>query len=207
MVFQRASLTTSVIMWMAVVADESIGEEPAPAPTFTWSPTITPFPFFSMFDETASPTFVSNIHNFDCFNCIENGYSFCPLDALCWNNATSPFQTDNLPLLPFSCQTPDDMLADDSQLCSPPENFFSDPLYATNEWVFDMINVRPAWEKGYFGASVAIRVNDGGFQVDHLEVRTDSLQMETEETAYQHNWCSGWNKSPSDERQRYDFSS
>jgi hypothetical protein len=111
----------------------------------------TPFPTF---EETFVPTEEYEIYHFDCFNCIENGYHFCPLDAQCWPNATSPFELQQLLVLPYSCQSPDDLLADDPSLCSPPQNFFSDPLYSTNEWVFDMINVRPVWEKGYFGASV-----------------------------------------------------
>jgi hypothetical protein len=174
-------LVSTTVTWQVVSANETVVEEPSVAPVFTWrptltwsptvtwSPTITPYPFFG---EISFPTFESEVHHFDCFNCIENGFSFCPLDAVCWPNATTPFDWD-IPVFPFSCQAPDDMLVDDSQLCSPSENFFSDPLYRTNEWVFDMINVRPVWEKGYFGASVRIRVNDGGFQVDHLEVRTD----------------------------------
>jgi hypothetical protein len=186
MMFQLASWTAwllilTITIWMTVTADESaVDEEPTISPTVTWMPTVTwpptvtPNPFFVIFEPTTpSPTFESEVSNFDCFNCIESGYSFCPLDAHCYPNATSPFEiTTDLPILPFSCQTIDDMLVEDTQLCSPPENFFSDPLYSTNEWVFDMINVRPVWEKGYFGTSVAIRVNDDGLLAEHVEVRT-----------------------------------
>lgn len=108
---------------------------------------------FETEDPTFAPTTKNSLYAFDCYNCIDNGYYFCPFDAMCWLNDTHPFQPE-FTLYPYGCQTPADLLGEDPNLCSPPENFFSDPLYTTNEWVFDMINVRPVWEKGYFGASV-----------------------------------------------------
>jgi subtilisin family serine protease len=55
--------------------------------------------------------------------------------------------------------------------CSPPENFFNDPLYTSNEWVYNMINIRPVWESGYTGNGVRIRINDDGFDYNHAEVQ------------------------------------
>lgn len=125
--------------------------------------------FFVTDDPTAAPTTQIEALDFDCVGCIESGYVFCPLDAKCWADTEEPFGDELFPVLPFSCQSADDMLEGDSATCSPPGNFFSDPLYSTNEWVFEMINVRSVWEKGYFGESVNIRVNDDGFQIDHVE--------------------------------------
>lgn len=42
------------------------------------------------------------------------------------------------------------------------DNFFTDPLYDSMQWVYDMINVVPVWEMGLTGANVHVRVNDDG---------------------------------------------
>jgi len=48
-------------------------------------------------------------------------------------------------------------------------NFFSDPLYESMEWMFDLIHVRPVWEQGYTGAGIHVRINDDGVDPDHPE--------------------------------------
>ena len=45
----------------------------------------------------------------------------------------------------------------------------SDFEYASQEWVFDMINVEPVWKQGIFGKGVRVRVNDNGVDSDHDE--------------------------------------
>jgi hypothetical protein len=120
--------------------------------------------------------------DFDCVGCLENGYYFCHLTALCFAfDLFEEYESDPELLsdfvLPYDCQSSDDFLNGSPDLCSPSENFFSDPMYDTNEWVFDMINIRPVWEKGYFGASVRIRVNDNGFQIDHSEVKKSIVNV------------------------------
>jgi hypothetical protein len=48
-------------------------------------------------------------------------------------------------------------------------NFFQDPLYDGQSWVFDMIHVLPVWQQGIFGSSVRVRVNDNGVDASHDE--------------------------------------
>jgi subtilisin family serine protease len=46
---------------------------------------------------------------------------------------------------------------------------FSDPLYSAQEWVYDLINIVPVWEKGYFGNGIRVRINDDGMDTGHAE--------------------------------------
>lgn len=68
-----------------------------------------------------------------------------------------------------SCTEPVDYLVD-GEVCSlsPEANAFSDPLYDGQKWVYDMINIVPVWDKGYFGRGVRVRVNDDGIESTHL---------------------------------------
>lgn len=58
----------------------------------------------------------------------------------------------------------------DGEICSlaPEDNFFDDPLYDGQRWVYDMINIVSVWERGYFGNGVRVRVNDDGVESTHL---------------------------------------
>ena len=50
------------------------------------------------------------------------------------------------------------------------KNIFSDPLFDSMAWLYDMIHVTSVWESGITGAGVRIRVNDvGGVDVAHVE--------------------------------------
>ena len=48
---------------------------------------------------------------------------------------------------------------------------FNDEDYLDQKWVFDMINIYPAWEAGFFGKGVRVRVNDAGVDSEHEEFR------------------------------------
>jgi hypothetical protein len=107
----------------------------------------------------------------DCGGCVANGCYWCPSDTTCFN---SP---NNNHLNIFSeCRTPDDFeqscpsLANSSDL-EPKfnSNFFQDPLYDWQAWVFDMIHVLPVWQQGIFGSSIRVRVNDNGVDASHDE--------------------------------------
>lgn len=103
--------------------------------------------------------------NGDCKGCLgAKGCYFCPGDGTCNN---SPLYTFNG--LIQSCTEPVDYLFG-GNLCThtPEENFFEDPLYDGQRWVYDMINIVPVWEKGYFGRGVRVRVNDDGVKASHL---------------------------------------
>jgi hypothetical protein len=99
--------------------------------------------------------------NFDCLGCIEkDGCFWCPGDALC---SSTPSFVDDVTIVTReqSCKSPEDYTTDS---CTEPSNFFSDPLFSAQKWVFDMINVVPVWEKGYFGSGVRVRINDDSIE-------------------------------------------
>ncbi|CAJ1939103.1 unnamed protein product [Cylindrotheca closterium] len=47
-------------------------------------------------------------------------------------------------------------------------SFFNDPD-VVQDWIFQMINIYPVWEKGIFGKDIRIRVNDEGVDYRHVE--------------------------------------
>lgn len=49
------------------------------------------------------------------------------------------------------------------------DNLFSDPLYDAQKWVFDILNVLPAWEQGYTGEGILIQAADSGTDLNHTE--------------------------------------
>jgi hypothetical protein len=60
---------------------------------------------------------------------------------------------------------------DISVVCSNPDHFFSDPLYTSAKWIFDMINVLPVYEKGFTGKGIRVRINDDGVDKDNEEFK------------------------------------
>ncbi|KAG7362898.1 subtilase family protease [Nitzschia inconspicua] len=104
--------------------------------------------------------------NHDCFSCIENDDCFwCPGDALCFSSPVfkdpvNVFDREN------SCNLPEDFTTD---TCTETGNFFFDPLYSAQKWIFDMVKVREVWEKGYTGNGIRVRVNDEGIEITHPE--------------------------------------
>ena len=105
-----------------------------------------------------------SVFNYDCYGCLETtGCYYCAGDGTC-SNSPSYIYTGRTQ----SCQEPVDYIVG-GEVCSltPDTNVFSDPLYDGQKWVYDMINVVPVWEKGYFGADVRVRVNDDGVENTH----------------------------------------
>ena len=103
----------------------------------------------------------------DCETCTSNGCAWCSGDAVCWSpnlapSTTGPFVNPSNPINGFtskffSCSATEDYAFEASQCATVDEdNFFSDPLYGANTWVFDLINVRPVWEAGYSKYSFAM---------------------------------------------------
>ena len=100
-------------------------------------------------------------YNFDCFSCIENDCYWCPGEALCSDTTSFDDELNVFEDREHACKTPEDYTTD---TCTEPGSFFSDPLYSAQEWIFDMINIRPVWEKGYRGKKIHVRINDEGFE-------------------------------------------
>lgn len=112
-----------------------------------------------------------NQYTLDCAGCVANGCFYCPSEGLCysqalgenyWNQifAQSPRRT--------SCNTESQW----TNTCEVnPNNFFSDPLYSANEWIYEMMSVVEVWKQGYTGKNVMVRVNDpDGVDVSHPEL-------------------------------------
>jgi subtilisin-like proprotein convertase family protein len=102
----------------------------------------------------------------DCFSCLENEDCFwCPGDAIC---SSSPVFVDTINVFDreSSCNSPEDFV---TETCTEAGNFFSDPLYSAQKWIFDMIKVQEVWAKGYTGNGIHVRVNDEGIESSHPE--------------------------------------
>jgi hypothetical protein len=83
-----------------------------------------------------------------CDACVAAGCYWCPYDSLCLSgnpfakgeigNSANPFQKQ------FLCQSADDF----TQTCPVSNTLFNDPLYEAENWVYDLIGVKPVWESG-----------------------------------------------------------
>ena len=85
-------------------------------------------------------------------------------DGTCTNSPDYDFG----PFLLQSCTAREEYISGGTA-CSltPEDNFFSDPLYDGQKWVYEMINIVPVWEKGYSGKNVRVRINDDGVDKNH----------------------------------------
>ena len=95
-----------------------------------------------------------------CDECLQNGCYWCPTLGLCTNYNRYTFGA--------YCNTVDDFLQDS---CNPPNTPFDDPLYSSQSWVFDLVNVKKAWDLGYSGNGVRVRINDDGVDPEHDEYK------------------------------------
>lgn len=102
-------------------------------------------------------------NSYDCATCIDSGCYWCPGDGSC---VGSPLYPQLFDLTDSPCFDPDLYMTD---TCSPPTAFFNDPLYTAQEWVYDLIRVRPVWEAGFFGRGVHVRINDNGIDAQNSE--------------------------------------
>jgi hypothetical protein len=101
-------------------------------------------------------------YSYDCSACVANGCFWCPGDAVC----SSYDITFNPAIRVFSCNQGEWLT---SCPASDPDNVFSDPLYDSMKWAYDLINVEPVWREGLTGAGVHIRINDDGVDPNHPE--------------------------------------
>ena len=112
----------------------------------------------------------STCHQFstDCESCVSvKGCYWCAGDARCYNSPFygefgAPDYGEKNPR-PTACPDPQDFLSGDKDAClaEAKKNYYQDPLSTSENWVFDMINVVPVWEKGFSGDGVRVRINDG----------------------------------------------
>jgi hypothetical protein len=139
-------------------------------------PNYDPCPFERQFNGLCEETFLEQCSNGDCFDCdpcrnnqfdlracIANGCFWCPGDGSCAGSDQYP---SILGLDQSPCFDPSDY---QSTTQRNPQNFFPDPLYDAQKWVYDMIRVVPVWEAGIFGTGVNVRINDLGIDASNLE--------------------------------------
>ena len=148
--------------------DPGTPPETTPPEPETTPPDTPPPPPETSPPETSPPDTSPNLDdvfcedlNWDCFSCIEkDGCYWCPGDALCTSGPIF-LDTATAVIRNNSCTVPEDFVTD---TCTADGNFFSDPLYSSQKWIFDMINIEEVWAKGIFGNGIRVRVNDEGFE-------------------------------------------
>ena len=128
------------------------------APTASQSPSSTP----TIFDCEAS--------HYDCYGCLRKGCYWCPTDGLCFEKPEYVERDENKQKLwPdrfHNCKTPESFT---QTTCTTPYNFFEDPLYSAQNWIFQAVKIVPVWERGYFGKGIRVRINDDGIETTHPE--------------------------------------
>jgi len=106
----------------------------------------------------------------DCFGCLNaKGCYYCPGDATCQNSDLYQSETKLL-----SCTKTNQFWLggkdDPDELCISSDSITTDPLSLTNNWLYEMINVKNVWENlKYTGKGVKIRINDDGVDVDNTD--------------------------------------
>ena len=99
----------------------------------------------------------------DCTSCLQNGCYYCAGDATCYNSNLYSFNQ-------FSHCTDATSYLHSGDSCEVPGAFFSDPEYAGQSWVYEMINVVPVWQQGITGTGIRVRINDNGVDSSHPEL-------------------------------------
>ncbi|KAL3926333.1 MAG: hypothetical protein SGARI_005645 [Bacillariaceae sp.] len=141
-------------------------------------PNSDPCPVERQYNGLCEETFLDQCSDGDCFDCdpcrsfeldlsacIANGCLWCPGDGSCAGSDQYP---SALGLADHPCF---DSAEYQSTTKSDSANFFPDPLYDAQKWVYDMIRVVPVWEAGIFGSGVNVRVNDLGVDSSNFEFR------------------------------------
>ena len=154
--YNRSTLVLSLLAialfapsWQPVAAQDT---------NATLAPTLAP-----------TPVACQSLH-FDCYGCIVNGCYWCHTDALCFDTpeyvSREPNKEKIYPERVNNCKTPAQFT---QTTCTAPDNYFSDPVYSSQQWIFTAIKVVPVWERGYFGNGIRVRVNDEGIETGHPE--------------------------------------
>ena len=97
-----------------------------------------------------------------CTQCVAGGGAWCLPAATCMSSVQPP----------ANLMHGDALLCHNASMwttssCLPPPPPFNDPAYGSQQWVYDLINVRPAWSAGYNGTGVQIVFNDDGIDLQH----------------------------------------
>ena len=122
----------------------------------------------------------------------DNNHCFwCPGDGLCRSQALGPSFWDTLPTTSTtdiprgstftSCPQESDWKASSDScqdFASKQNDVFTDPLYGTMTWIYDLIDLPKVWRQGITGAGVHVRINDDGMDANHAEFieRMDGTQ-------------------------------
>ena len=101
-----------------------------------------------------------------CDACVAAGYSWCGAGALCAAFALDEQSIANSGDVAL-CGNPTAW----SEECGASANpLASDTAYDSQAWVYELINVKAAWEEGWTGAGVQIVINDDGIDTTHPDL-------------------------------------
>jgi len=120
--------------------------------------------------------------NGNCEMCAQSGCVYCPSDGLCLTQPINEQVWKSVILQnPATSRLPACLSESDwTTSCTvPPDSPYSDPLYSSQEWVFDMMNVQSVWEQGITGKGVVVRINDPeGIDINHPDLAANfNLEM------------------------------
>jgi hypothetical protein len=80
-----------------------------------------------------------------CDACTASDCVWCGADAACFPAGQL---ADALAMITMNDQVLTCTAEDFSDTCPANSNFFPDPLFNAQDWIYDMINVKPVWEAG-----------------------------------------------------------
>jgi Subtilase family len=116
---------------------------------------------------------------YDCPTCLAAQGYWCPGDAICRGHPVDDSyladqqqgeeETTRMLIL-TSCPNASDWKQSSCNVPIHDDNVYTDPLYDSMKWMYDMINVESVWRLGITGAGVHVRINDeDGVDATHFE--------------------------------------
>jgi len=114
----------------------------------------------------------TQLRTLGCEGCTNAGCVWCGAEALCMppgGGIPPPFNLDwsNIGLA-YTC-TDQDFVS----TCEAPDSslpFDPPPFFEANDWVYEMINIKPVWASGFMGTGINLRVNDDGVDALHPDL-------------------------------------
>ena len=119
-------------------------------------------------------------YNYDCNGCGNaDECVWCPGDGLCssvaleasfWDKHKKISACNFVEDWQISCDAEKDISGAETTTNSTTTNYFSDPLYESMDWLYELIHLKPVWDMGFTGAGVHVRINDDGVDPTHPEL-------------------------------------
>ena len=182
--------------WLALLLlfpAPSIAQQQDPLPyTCDWYNDACPWAADNECDAAFAPSLCGNgdcldcdpaqaYHYTSCHTCTANRGYWCPGDAICYSELLTAEYWAHDEDTPFTilgdktitkCPTVDDWIGsteDCDAAAAASTNVYSDPLYDSMAWQYQLINIEAVWRQNITGAGVHVRVNDDGVDATHPE--------------------------------------